>query len=190
MMKQLLFAAALAAPAFSQTYTIDPAHSTAQFVVKHMMVTNVRGEFSKVEGTVVIDPKNPANSKVDAVIDATTVSTRDAQRDGHLKSPDFFDVAKYPTITFHSTKVVKQGATYLVTGDLSIRGVTKTAVLNVNGPTAEIKSPFGTTVAGATATTAVNRKDFGVSWNKALDNGGVMVSDDVAITLDIELTRK
>ena len=186
-----LFALLVSVPAFAQYhYQIDPVHSSAQFSVKHMMVTNVRGEFNKVSGSVVFDPTNPAADQVQATIDATTVSTRDAQRDEHLRSGEFFDVTKFPTLTFKSTKVEKKDGKYLVTGDLTMHGVTKPAVLTVDGPTAEVKDSHGSYHAGASATTTVNRKDFGLVWNKALDGGGVMVGNDVTITLDIEMVRK
>lgn len=191
MKRQLLALALLAVPAIAQTqYSIDPAHSSAQFTVKHMMISNVRGEFKKISGNVVFDAMNPANSKVDATIDATTVSTRDDQRDTHLKSADFFDVAKYPVLRFQSTRVEKKNGKYLVSGNLTIHGVTKPAVLTVDGPTAEVKDPWGMLRSGASAATVINRKDFGMVWNKAVDNGGVMVADEVTITLDIEMVRK
>jgi polyisoprenoid-binding protein YceI len=190
-MKNALLLLALGIPALAQNqYSIDPAHSAAQFSVKHMMISNVRGEFKKVTGTVYIDQANPTASKVDAIIDATTISTRDEQRDGHLKSPDFFDVAKYPTLTFQSTKVEKSGPKYLVSGNLTIHGVTKPAVLTVDSLTSEVKDPWGNLRAGASATTTINRKDFGLVWNKAVDNGGVMVGDEVTISLDVEMVRK
>ncbi|HXN55907.1 MAG TPA: YceI family protein [Myxococcales bacterium] len=196
MMTRSLFAGAaaalLAVPAFAApvAYDIDPTHSNAIFAVKHMMVSTVRGEFGKVEGKVVWDAANPANSTVDATIDANTLSTREEKRDQHLKSPDFFDVANHPKITFKSTKVEAAGkGLYKVTGDLTIRGNTKPVVLDVEGPTAEVKDPAGNTKVGASATTKLNRKDFGVSWNKNLDSGGVVVSDDVTIQIDLELKK-
>ena len=172
------------------TYTIDPTHSTAGFKVRHLMVANVKGEFSGVTGTVVYDAENPANSKVEAKIDATTVHTRDEQRDGHLKSADFFDVEKYPTITFVSTKVEKTGDSEAkVTGDLTIHGVTKEVVLDVEGPAPEAKDPWGNTRSGASATTKINRTDFGLVWNAALETGGVLVGEQVSLTLEVELMR-
>jgi polyisoprenoid-binding protein YceI len=174
-----------ASPAAASVWELDPAHSAAQFSVTHMMVSTVRGQLSNVQGTVEIDDANPANLKVDATIDASTIDTREAKRDGHLKSADFFDVAKYPTITFKSKKSQKAGAgAYKVTGDLTMHGVTKEVVLDVTGVKAA-----GTRM-GALATTRVNRKDFGLNWNKALEAGGVVVSDDVDITIDIELVKK
>jgi polyisoprenoid-binding protein YceI len=178
------------APAFAQQYQIDSAHSSAQFAVKHMMVSNVRGEFQKVTGSVFFDPKNPAASKVEATIDATTVSTREEKRDGHLKSPDFLDVAKFPTITFKSTSVRQSGGKYNVAGALTIHGVTKPVTLVVDTPSPETKDSYGFIRSGASATTTISRKDFGLVWNQTLDNGGVVVGDQVTITLDVEMMRK
>jgi polyisoprenoid-binding protein YceI len=173
------------------TYKIDPAHSVADFKVRHLMVSNVRGEFSGVSGTVQFDDANPANSKVEASIDVNTIQTREAQRDTHLKSADFFDVEKFPHITFVSKKVVKTGdEEHKVTGDLTIHGVTKEVVLDVEGPTPEVKDPWGGVRTGASAKTKINRKDFGLVWNVALETGGVLVGEDVQIHLDLELTRQ
>jgi polyisoprenoid-binding protein YceI len=192
-LKALFAAAALAAPslALAADYDIDPAHSAASFSVRHLMVSNVRGEFGKVTGSLTLDEKDVTKSSVVATIDATTLNTREPKRDEHLKSPDFFDVAQYPTLTFKSTKVEKAGKGQLkVTGDLTMHGVTKPVVLYVEGPGAEVKDPWGNTKRGFTATTKLNRKDFGLSWNKALETGGVAVGEEVAVTLDLELTRK
>jgi polyisoprenoid-binding protein YceI len=183
-------AAALALPASAGTTTwqIDPQHSSAQFGVTHLMISTVRGEFHGVKGTVVLDDQDITRSTVNVTIDATSVDTREPDRDKHLKSPDFFDVAKYPSITFKSTKVEQVSPGELkVTGDLTIRGVTKQVVLNVDGPKAPIKDPWGLQRSAVSATTKINRQDFGVSWNKTLDSGGVVVSDDVRITLDVEI---
>ena len=171
------------------SYTIDPSHSSAGFKVRHLMVSNVKGEFSKVTGTVVFDSAVPANSKVKASIDATTVHTRDEQRDAHLKSADFLDVEKFPTIDFVSTKITGSGDEWKVTGNLTIHGVTKEVVLDVEGPAPEAKDPWGNTKSGASATTKINRKDFGLTWNAALETGGVLVGEDLTITLEIELLR-
>lgn len=184
-------ALAAAMPSAAQhLYTIDPTHSSAQFSVVHLMISKVNGEFRKVSGTVYFDPAKPENDRIDAVIDATTVSTRDDKRDGHLKSDAFFDVAKYPTITFKGTGALKDGGNLLVKGDLTLHGVTKPVTLTVEGPSAEIKDPYGNFRVGASATTKVDRKDFGMVWNKSLDGGGVMVGDDVTINIDVELSRK
>ena len=173
------------------TYTIDPAHATAGFKVRHMMVANVRGEFSGVTGTVVFDPSNPANSSTDITIDAKTIHTREEQRDAHLKSADFLDVEKYPTIRFVSKKVVRTGeGESKVTGDLTIHGVTKEVTLDVEGPSPEAKDPWGNTRSGVNATTKINRKDFGLVWNQALETGGVLVGEDVHIQIEAELMRK
>jgi polyisoprenoid-binding protein YceI len=170
-------------------YTIDPAHSTAGFKVRHLMVANVRGEFSGVAGTVVFDAGAPGNSRVEARIDATTIHTRDEQRDAHLKSADFLDVEKFPAITFVSKKIAGAGGEWKVTGDLSIHGVTKEVTLDVEGPAPEAKDPWGNVKSGASAVTKISRKDFGMVFNMALETGGVMVGDEIAITLELELLR-
>ncbi len=182
--------AALALPVLAADYNIDSTHSAAQFSVRHLMVSNVRGEFSKVTGKVVYDDAQPTATAVEASIDVSTVTTREEARDKHLKSPDFFDVAKYPDFSFKSTGVKKTAQGLDVAGNLTIHGVSKPVVLHVSGITKEIKDPFGLLRRGATATTVINRKDFGMTWNKDLDGGGVVVGDEVTITLDIEVTRK
>jgi polyisoprenoid-binding protein YceI len=172
-------------------YNIDPKHSTAQFKVRHMMIANVKGEFDKLSGTVEYDPSNPSASHVEVSVDVASISTREPDRDNHLKSADFFDVAKFPTITFKSTGVVASGdGEYEVTGDLSIHGVTQPVALKVESVTEEIKDPWGSMRRGATATTRISRADFGMHFNMAMDAGGVMVGDRVDITLDVEMTRK
>jgi polyisoprenoid-binding protein YceI len=171
------------------TYTIDPVHSTAGFKVRHLMVSNVRGEFSNLTGKVVFDTDNPANSTVEASIDATTITTREEQRDTHLKSADFFDVAKYPAITFVSKKVTGSDGEYKVTGDLTIHGVTKSVVLDVEGPAPEAKDPWGNLKSGASATTKISRKEFGMEFNMVLETGGVMVGDEISIHLELELLK-
>jgi polyisoprenoid-binding protein YceI len=175
----------------SMTYQIDTQHSSAQFKVRHMMIANVKGEFDKVSGTVDFDAANPAGSKVEASVEVASISTRETDRDNHLKSPDFFDVAKYPQISFKSTGVAKDGAgAYRVMGDLTIRGVSKPVTLEVESFTDEIKDPWGFMRRGATATTKINRKDFGMEFNIPLDAGGFVVGDSIDITLDVEMTRK
>jgi len=172
-------------------YQIDPAHSAAQFKVRHMMIANVKGEFTKVSGTVTSDPSNPAAVQIQAAIDASSISTRDEQRDGHLKSADFFDVARYPTITFQSNKVVPSGPnSFEVAGDLTIHGVTQPVPLTVEEVTPEAKDPWGNMRRGATARAKVNRKDFGLHWNVALEAGGFLVGDEIEITIDVELIRQ
>ena len=173
------------------TYIIDPSHSTAGFKVRHLMVSNVRGEFSGVAGTVVFDAEDSANSKVEASIDATTIQTRDNQRDQHLKSADFFDVEKFPKIAFTSKKVAPVGdGEWRVIGDLTIHGVTREVALDVEGPTPEVKDPWGNIKIGATATTKLDRRDFGLVFNVALEAGGVLVGDEVAIQLEVEMARQ
>lgn len=173
------------------TYNIDTQHSSAQFKVRHMMIANVKGEFDKVSGTIEFDPADPAASKVSAAIDVASISTREADRDNHLKSPDFFDAAKFPQITFES-KSVSKGAdgSYKVIGDLTIHGVTKPVTLDVEAVTDEVTDPWGFMRRGASATTRISRKEFGMEFNMVLDTGGVMVGDHVDITLDLEMTRK
>jgi polyisoprenoid-binding protein YceI len=189
----LVASSALSFPtvAWSSTWEIDPAHTSIEFSVKHMMVSTVKGSFAKVKGTLELDEKDLSKSMVEVEVDMASVNTHDPKRDGHLKSPDFFDVAKYPTATFKSTKVQKAGKNKLkVHGDLTLHGVTKPIVLDVEGPTAPLKTPFGSTVRGVHATTKLDRKDFGIVWNKALDSGGVLVGNEVKLDLNIELSEK
>jgi polyisoprenoid-binding protein YceI len=171
------------------TYEIDSAHTSVQFSVRHLMVSNVRGEFSKVSGTIKFDAANPADSTVEATIEVASINTRDAQRDGHLKSADFLDVEKFPTIVFRSTKVVPQSGGGKVTGELTIHGVTREITLDVEGPTEEITDPWGKQRWGMSATAKLSRKDFGLTWNAALETGGVMVGDEVKIAIDLEAVR-
>jgi polyisoprenoid-binding protein YceI len=171
-------------------YQIDSAHSSAQFTVRHMMISNVRGEFTKLSGGIAYDPADPANSSIDATIDAASINTRDAQRDGHLKSADFFDVEQFPALTFRSKGVAVRDGEGKVTGDLTIHGVTREVVLHVEGPTPEAKDPWGNLRIGATATAKINRKDFGLNWNAALEAGGVLVGEEVKITIDVEAIRQ
>ncbi|PTL81301.1 YceI family protein [Vitiosangium sp. GDMCC 1.1324] len=191
-LKPVVAAVVLAAPsfAFAADFDIDTAHSGAQFSVKHLMVSNVRGAFSKVTGKASIDEKDITKSTVEATIDTNSLNTNEPKRDEHLRGPDFFDTAKYPTITFKSSKVEKAGENLKVTGDLTLHGVTKPVVLNVEGFTTESKDPWGNTKRGGTATTKINRKDFGLSWNAALETGGVAVGEEVSITLDLEMNKK
>ena len=191
-LKPAVAALVLASPslAFATEYVIDSAHSAAQFSVKHMMVSNVRGAFSKVTGKANIDETDITRSTVEATIDATTINTNEPKRDEHLRAADFFDTAKYPTITFKSTKVEKAGEGLKVAGDLTMHGVTKPVTLNVEGFTTESKDPWGNFKRGGTATTKINRKDFGLGWNKVLETGGVAVGEEIAITLDLELNKK
>jgi polyisoprenoid-binding protein YceI len=173
------------------TYQIDTAHTQAQFKVRHLMVSNVKGEFDKVTGTVTFDDANPGASAIDITIDVASISTREPQRDTHLKSPDFFDVEKFPTITFVSKEVVKSGEdSFEVVGDLTIHGVTKTIDLNVTSVTPEVKDPYGLFRRGAEAKTTILRSDFGLVFNMVLEAGGVAISDEVHITIDTEFTRQ
>jgi polyisoprenoid-binding protein YceI len=188
MIAGLAAALALPASAGTTTYQIDPRHSSAGFGVTHLMISTVRGEFHGVTGTVVVDDSDISKSSVNVTIDATSVDTREPDRDKHLKSEAFFDVAKYPTITFQSNKVERNtDGSVRVTGDLTIRGVTKTAVLTATLPKAPIKDPWGLQRTAVSASTKINRQDFGVAWNQKLDSGGVVVGDDVNITLDVEM---
>jgi polyisoprenoid-binding protein YceI len=195
-MKLSLKSAALAfvlVPGFAlaSTWKIDPAHSSAGFSVSHMVISDVDGTFGKTEGTVVLDEKNPAKSTVEATIDATTIDTRQPKRDAHLKSKDFFDVEQFPTITFKSTKVAKAGKDkFKVTGDLTMHGVTKPVVLDVTAPAKTIKDPWGNTKRGAKATTVVNRRDFGLTWDNRMQDGNAVVGDKVTVTLNLELAEQ
>jgi polyisoprenoid-binding protein YceI len=167
------------------TWNIDPAHSQAGFSVKHLLISTVRGDFDKTAGKVNLDEADITRSTVEATIEVASISTRDEKRDAHLKSPDFFDVAKFPTITFKSTKVEKAGEGLKVTGDLTMHGVTRPVVLDVTGPTKEIKDPYGLSRRGVSATTKLNRKDFGVSYGP-----DAVVSDSVTITIDAEIVKE
>jgi len=181
----------LPASAAASAWKIDPAHSSAQFAVKHLAISTVRGAFSSVNGSINFDDKDVTKSTVDVTIDVNSVDTRQPDRDKDLKSDKFFDAANYPSITFKSTKVEQAGAGKLrVTGDLTIRGTTKSVVLDVDGPTAPMKDPWGNNRAAVSATTKVNRQDYGVKWNAKLDNGGVVVGDDVAIVIDVEMVQQ
>lgn len=187
----LAAASSLTAQAATSTWQIDPQHSSAQFAVRHMAISTVRGAFSKVSGTLMLDDKDVTKSTVEVSIDVSTVDTREPDRDKDLRSERFFDVAHYPTMTFKSKKVEQAGPGKLkVTGDLTIRGTTKEVVLDVDGPSTPMKDPWGNLRTAATATARVNRQDFGVKWNAKLDNGGVVVGDDVNITIDVELIQK
>ncbi|MGH7925781.1 MAG: YceI family protein [Candidatus Binatus sp.] len=189
----IAIALSVALPVLGQadTWQIDPAHTNVVFTVRHMMISNVKGQFQKTSGTINANGNDPASAKIDGTIDASSIDTRVEKRDLHLKSPDFLDVAKYPTITFKSTKVEAAGPNkWKVTGDLTLHGVTKPVVLDVEGSGAPITDPMGNTRAGASATTNIKRSDFGLTWNKALEAGGVMVGDEVAISIDLEAIKK
>ena len=182
---------ALAVKPAITTWNIDPAHSNAQFSVRHMMISNVRGEFTKVSGKARFDPEKPsAGFSVEATIDVNTINTREPDRDKHLKSPDFFDAEKYPSITFKSTGAENSPDGLKLRGDLTIHGVTREVTLDVEGPTPPTRDPWGSTRIGASATTKINRKDFGLTWNQALETGGILVGDEVKITIDVELVAQ
>ena len=186
----LMTIGSLAAVAQTSTWTIDPAHSEAGFVVRHMGVSNVRGSFTKVTGTVVIDDKDITRSTVNATIDTTTVDTGNSMRDGHLKSKEFFDVANFPAITFKSSKVTNSMGKMQMTGDLTLHGVTKSVVLDLDGPSKEQTSPQGNALRGFSGTTTVNRRDYGLVWGGNLKSGDPMVGDDIKVTIDVELDKQ
>jgi polyisoprenoid-binding protein YceI len=178
-------------PAFAATYEVDPVHSQVGFSVTHMTVSTVRGVFGKVTGTVEYDPANVAATKVNGTVSIDSVDTNNADRDKHLVSPDFFDATQFPSMTFTS-KAVKNvtKTTFDLVGDLTIRGVTKEVTFKVNRLAPDMKDPWGNVKSGTIATTTINRQDFGVAWNTKLDQGGYVVGDDVAISLELELLKK
>jgi polyisoprenoid-binding protein YceI len=172
------------------TWNIDPVHSAAEFKVKHMMISNVKGQFSGVQGRLFLDGSDIVNSRVEATIDAASINTRDGQRDLHLRSADFFDVENFPTLSFKSDRIVRsRSGELIVEGDLTIHGMTRKVEFQVEGPTPPNKDPWGNERIGLSATTRINRKDFGLTWNAALETGGILVGDEVTITLDIELVK-
>jgi polyisoprenoid-binding protein YceI len=172
------------------TYKIDPAHSAAHFIVRHMMITNVRGSFNGIQGAVTYDPANPTASSVDVTIETKNINTQEPDRDKHLKSADFLDVEKYPTMTFKSKSVASEGDEELqVKGDLTVHGVTKEVTLKVEGPTAEGKDPWGNSRIGASATTKIKRSDFGLTYNAPLETGGILIGDEVKIELEVSLIK-
>jgi polyisoprenoid-binding protein YceI len=179
-------------PAFAQTsnWDIDPNHSTAQFTVRHLAISNVTGNFTKVSGTVVLNEKDITQSQVSASIDASSVDTRVAPRDADLKSPNFFDVQKYPTLEFKSKRVVNNGGKLQMIGDLTMHGTTREVTLDVDGPTPELTDPWGNTRRGFSAATTINRKDFGLVWNNMLKTGEAVVGDNVKIQIDVEMVKK
>jgi polyisoprenoid-binding protein YceI len=176
--------------AATSQWKIDPPHSSAQFAVRHLTISTVRGAFTKVSGTVQLDDQDITKSSVDVTIDAASLDTRVPDRDADLRSDNFLDVAKYPTITFKSKKIEQAAPGKLkVTGDLTIHGTTKEVVLDVDGPTTPIKDPWGNQRAAINGTTKINRQDFGVKFNAKLDNGGLVVGDEVSITIDVEMVK-
>ena len=171
-------------------WQIDPAHSAAHFSVRHLMISNVRGEFSKLSGKVTLDPADLTRSTVEVSLETSSISTREPQRDEHLRSADFFDVANYPSINFRSTRIVAAGpGQFELSGNLTIRGNSKEVIFNVEGPTPAVKDPWGKTRSGVTATAKINRKDFGLVWNGLLESGGMIVGDEVSIIIEAELVQ-
>jgi len=171
-------------------WEIDPAHSGARFSVRHMMVSTVRGEFGKFTGVVKLDESDPTRSSVQVTMDASSVNTHDARRDAHLRSADFLDVEKFPTIDFRSTVVKKTGDDpYEITGQFTLHGVTRDLTLTVEAPAEVGKDPWGKLRRGGTATGKLNRKDYGLNWNQALETGGILLGDEVKLTIDVELVK-
>jgi polyisoprenoid-binding protein YceI len=184
-----------AVTAISQSATtqwqIDPAHSAAHFSVRHLMISNVRGEFSKLSGSVLLDPAELTQSTVEVNLETASVNTREPQRDEHLRSADFLDVANYPAMTFRSKQIAAAGPDHFkLTGDLTIRGVTKEVTFDVEGPTPSVKDPWANVRVGVAATAKISRKDFGLVWNALIEGGGVVVGDEVSITIEAELVQK
>jgi polyisoprenoid-binding protein YceI len=182
--------AATSAPGTVTTWNIDPAHSAAEFKVRHMMISNVKGKFSGLSGVLRLDESDYRNSAVEASIPASSLTTGDDQRDGHLKSTDFLDVEKFPALTFKSTDIdLAGGPNYTVTGELTIHGVTKPVILKVEDVSEPAKDPWGNQRIGLSGSTKINRKDFGLTWNSALESGGVLVGEEVSITLDVQFIK-
>jgi polyisoprenoid-binding protein YceI len=174
----------------ASTWNVDPVHSMAEFRVKHMMISNVRGRFTGVSGKLTYDPTDLAKSSVEASIDVSTIDTSDPQRDTHLKSPDFFDVEKFPALTFRSSRVTRKAdGSIIVAGPLTIHGVTREVEFEVEGPTPPVKDPWGNTRIGVSASTKIDRREFGLTFNAALEAGGVMVGEEVSITLELEFVQ-
>lgn len=171
------------------TWNIDSSHSGVHFTVRHLMITNVRGEFTGLSGTIEVDGTSFESAKVTATVDAKTINTREEKRDEHLRSPDFFEVEKHPKLSFVSTAIAKKGDGYTLTGDLTIRGTTKPVTFLVEGPTKEEKDPWGNTRIGASATATIDRREFGLTWNSAIESGGVLVGHDIKLTIDVSLVR-
>jgi len=181
---------AATAPALT-TWMIDPAHSLAEFKVKHMMIASVKGQFSGISGTLFLDESDVTRSRAECSVEAATVNTREEKRDAHLRSADFFDVEKFPLLSFQSGQITRRGEEELeVAGKLTIHGVTRDVTFRVEGPTAPVKDPWGHSRVGLSATTRINRKDFGLTWNAALETGGILVGEEVTITLDVEFIRQ
>ena len=186
----ILLIASLSALAQTSTWNIDPAHSTAQFTVRHLAISNVTGSFTKVTGSVVLNEKDIAQSQISASIDVNSVDTRVEARDKDLKSPNFFDVEKYPTIEFKSKRIVSSGGKLQLIGDLTIHGTTHEVTLDVDGPTPEMTDPWGNSRRGISATTSVNRRDFNLVYNNLLKTGEAVVGDNIKIQIDAEMVKK
>jgi len=173
------------------TWKIDPTHSAVEFKIKHLMISNVKGHFTGVTGTLTLDEADVTKSSIEAAIEIASIHTRDEGRDAHLKSAEFFDAEQFPTMNLKSTHIARKAdGELVVTGDLTIKGVTRSEQFAVEGPSEAAKDPWGNTRIGVTATTKINRKDFGLTWNAALETGGVMVGEDVTITLDLEFVKQ
>ena len=172
------------------TWNIDPVHTTVEFKIRHMMIANVKGHFKLASGVINVDESDITRSNVEASIDAASIDTREPDRDTHLRSAEFLEVEKFPTLTFASTRVTRKGKAEMeVEGDLTIHGVTRKATFSVEGPTPPGKDPWGNLRIGLSASTKINRKDFGLTWNAALETGGILVGDEVTITLDVEAVK-
>jgi polyisoprenoid-binding protein YceI len=182
--------ASLSALAQTSTWNIDPAHSTAQFTVRHLAISNVTGNFTKVTGSIVLNEKDITQSQVSASIDVSSVDTRVDARNKDLKSPNFFDIEKYPTIEFKSKRIVNDGGKLQVIGDLTIHGTTREVTLDVDGPTPELADPWGNSRRGISATATINRKDFNLMYNNLLKTGEAVVGDNVKIQIDAEMVKK
>jgi polyisoprenoid-binding protein YceI len=184
-------AGATASRTGTSTWLIDTSHSSIHFSIRHMMVSNVRGEFTQFAGTAVLDHEDVSRSSIQVTIDANSIDTREPQRDQHLRGPDFLEIERYPTIEFRSTRVEPTGeGQFRLTGDLTIHGVTRPIVLQVEADGVELKDPWGNIKQGASATTKLNRKDFGLQWNVALETGGILVGDELKVVIDLELTKQ
>ncbi|WP_437683397.1 YceI family protein [Sorangium sp. So ce131] len=179
-----------AIPSQAARWTIDASHTTVSFSVRHMMISNVRGEFAGVAGEVTYDPRRPEASKVSVTIDVASIHTRDDKRDAHLRSADFFDVEAYPTMTFVAKSALRRGDGLEILGDLTIRGVSREVTLAVSEISGEHADPWGNRRLGATAATKIRRSDFGMNFNAILETGGVLVGDEIAIHLDVELIKQ
>jgi polyisoprenoid-binding protein YceI len=172
------------------TYQLDPSHSSINFSVKHMMIAKVHGGFEKMSGVLSYDPKNPTATTVEVNIEVASINTRDTARDTHLKSPDFFDTEKYPSITYKSVRVQEKKGDLTIVGELTIHGVTQPVTVELERPSEEMKDPWGNLKIGASGSAKVKRKDFGLTWNAALEAGGLLVGDDVSIVLDVQFVKQ